>query len=118
MRWLLGAVLIAHGWVHGVMWALSFSSEAVADLPMDPAHSWLLGDSRTFAVGLALVTAAVLIVAGIARLADAGWWPGVAIVGAALSVVILSLYFSPWWLLGFLLDASIIFLAGRALANS
>ena len=118
MRWLLGAVLIAHGWVHGVMWALSFSDEAVADLPMNPAHSWLLGDSRAFAVGLALATAAVLIVAGIVRLTDAGWWPWVAIAGAALSVVILSLYFSPWWLFGFLINGSIIFLAWRALTDS
>jgi len=117
MRWLVGAVMVAHGWVHGVMWGLSFSSEAIADLPMDPAHSWLLGDSRAFAVGLAMMTAAVLIVAGVARLASAGWWPGVAIAGAALSVVTLSLYFTPWWLFGFALDGAIIFLAARALAG-
>ncbi len=97
---------------------MPFSSEALADLPMNPAHSWLLGDSRSFAFGLALATAAILMVAGISRLADAGWWPWVAIVGAALPLVILSLYFSPWWLFGFALDGAIVFLAGRALASS
>jgi len=100
------------------MWALSFSSKAVADLPMDPARSWLLGHSRAFAVGLALATAAVLITAGIARLINVGWWPGVAVAGAALSGVILSLYFSPWWLIGFVIDGAIIFLVWRALASS
>jgi hypothetical protein len=118
MRWLLGIILVAHGWVHGVMWALPFSREAAAGLPMDPAHSWLLGDSRSLAFGLSLAAVVGLIVAGIARFADAGWWPGAAIAGSALSALVLGLYFSPWWLFGLAIDAAVIFVAARSPGGS
>ncbi len=118
MRWFLGILLLAHGWVHGVMWGMSYNTKAVADLPKGLIHSWLLGGSRTIAVSLAAASAAVLMVGGIVRLADAGWWPGLAIAGAVLSTVLLILYFSPWWAAGFLINAAIIALAWRELAAS
>jgi hypothetical protein len=118
MRFLFTALLIGHGWVHGVMWALPFSDEALADLPMDPSHSWLLGDSRVFAFGLAMVTAVALVMAGITYAVDVSWWPGVSIGAASLSLVLMSLYFSPWWLLGYLIDMVIVVVASRELNAS
>lgn len=115
MRILFSALLIGHGWVHGVMWALPYSAEALADLPMDPAHSWLIGDTRGFSLGLAVTAAGAFIVAGIAHVPAAGWWPYPALVATGLSLTLLSLYFSPWWMLGYLIDVLVILVAGRAL---
>lgn len=114
MRGLFAVLLFAHGWVHGVMWALPYSDEALADLPMNPAHSWLLGDSRELPLGLGLATAAAFMVAGVAYLADAGWWPAAATTAAALSTALLSLYFSPWWALGYVINVFVALAAWRA----
>jgi hypothetical protein len=115
MRVLASAFLIGHGLVHGIMWALTHSEEALADLPMDPSHSWLLGDVRACSLGFALVTTVAFVVAAASFLADAGWWPWAAIVASALSVVLLGLFFIPWWGFGFAIDAAILFAAWRAL---
>jgi hypothetical protein len=115
MRALIALFLVGHGVVHGVMWALPYSAEARADLPMDPAHSWLLGDLRGPALAVALLITAAFVVAAGAYLAGAGWWPGAAITAAALSLLFLGLFFSPWWLVGMGIDAAILFAAWRSL---
>jgi len=114
MRVLISLFLAAHGVVHGVMWALPYSAEARADLPMDPSHSWLLGDLRGPGLVVALATTAAFLVAAGAYLADAGWWPFAAITATALSLLLLGLFFSPWWLIGLAIDAAILFAAWRA----
>jgi hypothetical protein len=115
VRLLVSLFLVGHGIVHGVMWALPYSAEARADLPMDPSHSWLLGDLRAPGLALALVTTGAFVVTAGAYLADAGWWPGAAIVAVALSVLLLGLFFSPWWLIGLAIDAAILVAAWRSL---
>jgi hypothetical protein len=115
MRFLAAAILAGHAIVHGVMWALPYSEAARSDLPMDPSHSWLIGDARGLGLGLALAaTAAFLVVAG-AVLADASWWAPAAIVASALSGLLLGLFFSPWWLVGAAIDAAIVAVAWRSL---
>lgn len=117
MRALFAALLFGHGWVHGVMWALPYSEQALADLPMDPAHSWLLGDTREFALGVAILTAVSFMVAGVAYLADTGWWPAAGLTAAVLSTALLSLYFSPWWALGYVINAFVALAAWRDLSS-
>ena len=117
MRVLVSLLLVGHGIVHGEMWALPYSAEARADLPMDPSHSWLLGDLRAPGLILALATTASFLVAAGAYLADAGWWPVAAITATALSLLLLGLFFSPWWLVGFAIDAAILVAARRALTT-
>lgn len=114
MRWAAFALLIGHGWVHGVMWALPYSEEAMADLPMDPSRSWLVGEQRAFALGLALVTAAAFVAAAVAYIAGAGWWPPAAISASALSIVLMTLFYSPWWFVGFAIDAVVLVAAFRS----
>lgn len=115
MRALAALVLAGHGWVHAVMWALPYSAEARADLPMDPAHSWLIGDARAFGLGFGIVTAVAFMVAAIAVIADAGWWPHALIVASVASVGLLALFFSPWWGIGLAIDAALLIVAVRAL---
>ena len=115
MRQLAALFLAGHGWVHGVMWALPYSAEARADLPMDPAHSWLIGDARAFGLAFGIATAVAFMVAAGAVLMDAGWWPWAVIVASVLSVVLMALFFSPWWGIGFAIDAVLLVVAWRAL---
>lgn len=58
---LAAAILGGHAIVHGVMWSLPYGEAARSDLPMDPAHSWLIGDARGFGLGLALAAAAAFL---------------------------------------------------------
>ena len=117
MRILATLFLIGHGLVHGIMWALPYSDEALADLPMNPSRSWLFGDVREAALAFALVVTAAFLVAAGAVIADAGWWPWAGIVAAALSVLLLTLFLSPWWAIGLAIDAAVIVVAWRALAD-
>lgn len=117
MRVLIALFLAGHGIVHGVMWALPYSAEARADLPMDPAHSWLLGDLRGPALALALTAATAFVVTAAAYLTAAGWWPAAAVAAVAVSAVLLGLFFSPWWMAGIAIDAAVLVAALRAAAG-
>ncbi len=68
LRVLLGVFFIAHGLVHVAIWAPRYDPEKA---PFDASHSWLLGDRRPLARVLAFAAAAILIVAGLALLAQA-----------------------------------------------
>lgn len=115
MRQIISLVVGFHGWVHVVLWAIPFSEEALADLPMDPGHSWLLGDARGVGLGLGIVTALVFVAAAVGIWIDAGWWPHVGIVAAGLGIVLMTLFFSPWWALGYVIDAALIVAATKTL---
>jgi uncharacterized membrane protein YphA (DoxX/SURF4 family) len=69
LRVLLGLFFIAHGLVHVAIWAPKYDPEKV---PFDASHSWLLGDRRLLARVLAFAAAAILVVVGIALLAQGG----------------------------------------------
>lgn len=117
MRILAFVFLVGHGPVHAVMWALPYSEQARADLPMDPGNSWILGDARAVGLGIALAATAALVVAAFAVLADASWWPSFTIAAAGTSLALLALFFSPWWLVGFAIDAAIISIAALSLSR-
>jgi hypothetical protein len=94
LRWLLIVFLIAHGFVHVAIWAPTYDP---ARAPFDPSHSWLIGEQRWLARVLAFVAAAVLILAGIALWAKAGWWRPTALGGLVLSTVLLVVFFVRWY---------------------
>lgn len=70
VRLLLGGFVIAHGLVTAAIW----SAPAADGGPFDATHSWLLGDLRSLAVGLALVAAAGFVLAGLGFLTHRSWW--------------------------------------------
>jgi hypothetical protein len=111
LRILLGLFVIAHGVVHLAVWGPPPSEDA----PMQTARSWLLGDVRPLAVGLAVAAAALLAAGGIAFLATAGWWPWLVVAGSAVSVLLIALTFTPWWLFGLAIDAALLVWAVRTL---
>jgi hypothetical protein len=69
-----------------------------------------LGDRRLLAQALAFVAAGLLVLAGIALWAHGGWWRPTAVVGLALSTVLLLLYFNPWYL--FILAVNLALMVG------
>ena len=95
LRVVLIVFLIAHGLIHIAIWAPKYDP---AKAPFDAAHSWLIGDQRALAKVLAFAAAAILVLAGVALWADAGWWRPTAIVGLGVSTALLLVYFSRWYL--------------------
>lgn len=113
MRFLIAAFFVGHGLVHGIMFGLPFSAQASADLPYNPSHSWLIGDTRSLGFGIALVVTVAFVVAAAAYVAGASWWPGATMAAAALSLVLLALYFTRWWTVGILISVALAAAAWR-----
>jgi hypothetical protein len=118
-RWLLAALLFAHGWVH-VMFVFPAPEAAPASAgglayPFDMARSWLItnagldtGMIRTIGVVVVAVTFAAFLLAALSTmgwLVPTGWWDGLLLGAAASSTLLLALFFSPALLLGFAINA-------------
>lgn len=91
VRFLIAALLVGHGLVHGIMFSLPFSAQARADLPFNPSYSWLIGESRAFGLAFALVATFAFIAAGAAYFWRAVWWPAATLVAAGLCCLVGSL---------------------------
>ena len=107
IRFLIAALFVGHGLVHGIMFSLPFSAQASADMPFKPSHSWLIGETRVFGLAFALAVTAAFILAGAAYFGHARWWPGATQVAAGLSVLLLALYLSRWWTVGILISLAL-----------
>ena len=81
-----GVLLFAHGWAHLVVWGLIPSLQPQSD--SDPAHSWVLGDNRPVANGLAVLTMATFAVAAVGLAVHATWW-GTATIAASVASLLL-----------------------------
>jgi hypothetical protein len=115
MKLVLTLFLAAHGLIH-----LSFLSPVPPrtaggpEWPFELARSWLVTGLhldpalvRPVGIGLAVASAVLLLLAGLATagwIVPTGWWIGLAVAGAATSVVTLLLFFHPWLVLGVLID--------------
>jgi hypothetical protein len=123
--WLLAAFLVGHGLVQ-VMFvvprpAATPATASGVEYPFDMTRSWLitgmgLDAGLVRAIGVVLV-AAVLIgfaLAGLATvgvLIPAGWWAALVLGSAALSTIVLLLFFSPGLILGIAIDAVLLWVA-------
>lgn len=114
MRFLIAAFFVAHGLVHAIMFGLTYSSQARADLPFNPSRSWLIGEVRTFGFASAIAVTVAFVIAAGGYLARADWSPTAALVAAAMSVVLLLLFFSRWWLIGIVISLAVAIFAWRS----
>lgn len=120
-KWLLAALLLAHGWVH-VMFVFPAPAEVTATAgglayPFDMGRSWLItgagldaGMVRT--IGIAVMAATVVgfaltALATVGWLVPVTWWTALLVASAAGSSVLLVLFFSPALLLGFAINAAL-----------
>ena len=95
-------------------------AEGAAEWPFAIEKSWLvtnLGVTVEFmqpvAVLLLTITVAALVGAGLAAidlLVPAGWWPALVVTGAAASLLLLTLFFHPWLVIGVAIDVALLYL--------
>jgi len=110
MPWLAGLFLIAHGILHVAIWV----PPSPKDVPFDAHHSPLFGDVRGLSTLLGVFACLVFVACGVGYLAAQQWWAWAALVGAALSIILMLLTFTPWWLAGLAIDVVVAVLAWRA----
>ncbi len=113
MRLLVAAFLLGHAAVHAVMWTLPFTS-AASDMPFDPGHSWVWGESRLVALVLAGLATVAFAVTSVGHAVNAGWWPTVMVVAAVVSLVLMVLYLSLYWSVRIVLSAGLLVYALQA----
>lgn len=114
VRFLIAALFVGHGPVHGIMFRLLYVPEARADLPFNPSHSWLIGDTRAFGFAFAIVVTVTFAIAGVGYLARAGWWEDATIAAAVLSLALLAVYPSRWFIVGYPISIALTLIAWRA----
>jgi hypothetical protein len=119
MKLLLAAFLAAHALIH--VSYLTPAPPRTADGPEWPfelSRSWLvtalqLDPAVARAIGTALVGGTVVLLVA-AALAAAGWvvpsglWAPLVAAGSVASLLTLTLFFHPWLLLGFAIDAALL----------
>jgi hypothetical protein len=89
MRWLLGGFLIAHGFVHIVVWA---SQKAALRQGTRPDHSWLFGDQHSAVITVTYTVAGLFALAGGALILHMDLWRVMTVAGAALSLLLVGLF--------------------------
>lgn len=118
MRILIGILILLHGLVYAIMFALPLSAKVKADIaPFDPGHSWLLGERPKPAFLFALVVTVMFSVVASGYLAQAGWWPLLMIVTCVASLVLLGLFASRYFVVGYLISVGLAAWAIWELAN-
>jgi hypothetical protein len=95
-RTAFGALLIVHGLITITIWVPRPTDRA----PMSTSHSWLFGEARVGSLVLAILAGLLIVSSGTALLAHQGWWCIAGLAGAALSLALFGVFFTPWWLLG------------------
>jgi hypothetical protein len=97
----VGLFVIAHGLITFAIWTAPVTERA----PFNPSHSWLLGDTRTLALILAVIAAIHFVATGGGYLAQQDWWAGAAVVSGAVAVIMMALFFNPSLLAGIAISA-------------
>ena len=110
----IGIFVVLHGLVTAAIWLAPGGEDA----PFDPAHSWLIGDSRAVALFIGAMAGVALVTAGIGLLTDAAWWPALAVVGGVVGTALVVVWFHPWLLLGLAINVGVLVAGVRALPEA
>lgn len=122
--WLLALLLLAHGSVHLVfLFPQPEPATATAGglaYPFDMDRSWLIGGAGldgglvhtvgTVLMAVVFVLASLAALATVGLLVPAGWWAPLVVASALSSVLLLTLFFSPLFLLGYAIDLALLWL--------
>jgi hypothetical protein len=119
-RLLLAGFLIAHGAIHtGFISPRPPVTAGGPAWPFELGRSWVLGTlgiepetARILGIALVAVTLAGFALAALAALglAPASIWPAAVAVGAIASIALLAVFFHPWLVIGFAIDAALLWL--------
>ena len=80
---------------------------------MNTARSWLVGETRSLSLVLAVTAGLLVATAGAGLLTHQEWWSPVGLAGGALSLVLFGLFFTPWWMLGAAISLGLVVAAAR-----
>lgn len=122
--WLLAVLLLAHGFVHLVfLFPQPEPAAATAGglaYPFDMDRSWLIsgvgldgGLVRTAGIGLMAVVfglSALAALATVGLLVPAGWWAPLVVASALGSMLLLTVFFSPLFVIGYAIDLALLWL--------
>lgn len=121
--WLLALLLFAHGFVHLVfLFPQPDPAAATAGglaYPFDMDRSWLIGAGlegglvRTVGTVLMAAVFGLSVLAALATvsfLVPADWWAPLVVASALGSMLLLTLFFSPLFLLGYAIDLALLWL--------
>jgi hypothetical protein len=89
VRWIFAGLLLAHGWVHLMVWGLIPSIQPQGT---NPAHSLLLGEQRAVASTLVVATALFFAVAAVGLALQTSWWGPATLIAAAASLLVVALF--------------------------
>ncbi len=121
MRIVFGLFLIAHGLIHASYLAPApTSTPGAPEWPFAMERSWLVAGLGAD-IGLVRAVGTLLGLASVVGFALAGlawfgivvpqaWWPALVVGSAVASVVLLAIFFHPWILVGFVIDAVLMWL--------
>ena len=113
---LIGLFIIAHGLVHPI---LAFSPTPDSDPPEVGgywAKSWLLGDgssTKTMIYIGSTIACVLLVLAGLSLMdwiIPQAWWNTLCIMGAALSLLVLVVFWHNWLVVGVVIDIALLIL--------
>lgn len=114
LRTLGGLLLIAHAVVTLAVWVTPPLPEA----PFNPAHSWVLGDSRAIAVPASILLAVTLAATGIGLLLGQPWWAPLGLVSGIAAAAFVMVYVNPWLILAVAINAGIAVAASQHLPSA
>lgn len=119
-RWLLAAILVGHAVVHLFFALPAPAATTESDWPFDLATSWAVtrfgADPRTVRIaGMALIAVVVIgsalsALATVGILVPASWWPATVLGLAGSSAVLLLLFLDRRLVIGFAIDAILVWL--------
>lgn len=113
-RSLVGLLIVAHGLVTIAIWSAKYPAVAEGQVqPPNPSHSWIFGDVRTFSLLFGVAVGLALAVAGFGFLTEQVWWPTFAVWAGAASLLLFAVFFSPWWVAGIAISATLVVSAWR-----
>lgn len=121
MRILFGLFLLAHGLIHASYVAPSPPATAGGpEWPFDMARSWLVtglgldaGAVRLLGsglMGMVVVGFALAAASWLGLVVPRDWWPWLTIGGAVASALMLAAFFHPMLVIGFAIDATLLWL--------
>lgn len=116
VRLITAVFLIAHGLIHPAIYVVPQDDRKPQ--PFDPGRSWALAaahvaelPARSTGRVLSVMTAGVFTIAGVALLADWSLWVPLAASGAVAGLLLKSLFFNPWLIVGVAIDLGVLWAA-------
>jgi hypothetical protein len=122
--WVLALLLFAHGFVHLVFLFPQPDPAAATPgglaYPFDMDRSWLIGGAGleaglvrtvgTVLMAIVFILSVLTALATVGLLVPAGWWAPLVVASALGSMLLLTLFFSPLFLLGYAIDLALLWL--------